>query len=397
VGDDVAVGDRSTLLVTPIGPARSGNGLAMRAGLLLEALAADGPVDVVVGPVSGPAEGDEWARGTARRMVTVPEVALTRADLVGSLGTEAGRADWRAREDLPVRAASFQHAHTLATVAALGAVSPSTVVGLRSYLAPLALDLARELGVPRVVVDADDDDERLLRDQGADDEADRYAHLARTWLVRADRVLAASPVDAAAMTERYGFTVHTLPNAVRPPASVSEPPARHRLLYVGNLTYAPNVDAVRDLVHDVLPRVRAAVPDATVDLVGAHDERLAELAGRDGVHLAGAVPDLAPWYARADLVVVPLRDGAGTRIKVLEAFAHRRPVVATPAAVSGLEVVDGESVHLGTTPAELTAHAVRLFGDPAEARRTVDRAEAVVAEHYLLDVVVPRARRLLIG
>jgi glycosyltransferase involved in cell wall biosynthesis len=397
VGDDVAVGDRSTLLVTPIGPARSGNGLAMRAGLLLEALAADGPVDVVVGPVSGPAEGDEWARATARRIIPVPEVALTRADLVGALGTAERRADWRAREDLPPRARSFHHPHTLATIATLGAVTPSTVVGLRSYLAPLALDLARELGVPRVVVDADDDDERLLRDQGADQEADRYAHLARTWLTQADTVLAASPIDAAAMTARYGFTVDTLPNAVRRPASVREAPAEHRLLYVGNLTYAPNVEAVRELVVVVLPRVRAAGPDATVHVGGAHDDRVAELAGREGVHLAGAVPDLAPSYARADLVVVPLRDGAGTRIKVLEAFAHRRPVVATPAAVSGLEVVDGESVHLGTTPAELAAHAVRLLGDPIEARRTVDRAEAVVAEHYLLDVVVPRARRLLIG
>ena len=82
---------------------------------------------------------------------------------------------------------------------------------------------------------------------------------------------------------------------------------------------------------------------------------------------------------------------------MLEAFAHRRPVVATPAAVAGLDVVDGRSVHLGTTAAELAAHTVRLLGSPDEARRTVDEAEAVLSEHYLLDVVVPRARQLLLG
>ena len=101
--------------------------------------------------------------------------------------------------------------------------------------------------------------------------------------------------------------------------------------------------------------------------------------------------DLTPWYASADVVVVPLHKGAGTRIKVLEAFAHRRPVVATPAAVAGLDVVDGRSVHLGTTAAELAAHTVRLLAAPDASRRTVDEADAVLSEHYLLDVVVPPA------
>jgi glycosyltransferase involved in cell wall biosynthesis len=274
---------------------------------------------------------------------------------------------------------------------------PRTVVVLRAYLAPFGTALAEHLGAERLVVDADDDDERLLRARGDDTEADAHGVLARDWLARADVVLAASPIDAAAMRARYGFAVETLPNAVTRPPAIGTPPRHGRLLYVGNLTYAPNVDAVRDLVIEVLPRVRAEVPEASVDLVGAYDERLVELADHDGVRLAGAVADLAPWYADADVVVVPLREGAGTRIKVLEAFAFHRPVVATAAAVAGLDVVEGVSVHLGDSPAALADHAVRLLRDPARARRTVDEAEAVLAEHYLLDVVVPRARRLLTG
>jgi glycosyltransferase involved in cell wall biosynthesis len=199
------------------------------------------------------------------------------------------------------------------------------------------------------------------------------------------------------MADRYGIAVTTLPNAVRPPAQVAEPPGRDRVLFVGNLTYEPNIDAARDLVLEVLPALRARVSGASVDIVGAYDGRLVDLADHDGVHLAGVVPDVAPWYAGADVIVVPLREGAGTRIKVLEAFSYRRPVVATPAAVAGLAVHDGRSVHLGDTPAALAAQTARLLRAPAEAQRTVDEASAVLAEHYLLDVVAPVARQLLLG
>ena len=389
---------QGAVLVVPLAPAPGGNGLAMRAGLLLQALAADGPVDVVIVPVSGPADGGEWLADRARRVVVAPpDPSRTRAEVVAQLGDPTRRAELAAIEDVPARARLATPASARVAASELAGTKPAVVVVLRSYLAPFGATLARELDAARIVIDADDDDERLLREQGDDREADAHAHLARRWLADADLVLAASPVDAAAMRARYGFEVDTLPNAVQQSPSAPEPPGRHHLLYVGNLTYGPNVDAVRDLITEVLPRVREAVPDATVDVVGAHDHRLADLSARDGVHLVGAVADLTPWYAGADVVVVPLRDGAGTRIKVLEAFAHRRPVVATPAAVTGLEVVDGRSVHLGGSANELAAHTVRLLGAPDEARRTVDEAEAVLSEHYLLDVVVPRARRLLTG
>jgi glycosyltransferase involved in cell wall biosynthesis len=398
----VVVGDRrpdaeGAVLVTPLAPARRGNGLAMRAGLLLEALADAGPVDVVVVPVSGPAAGDAWLAATARRVVVVePGLPRTRAEIVAALGDPARREELLEHEQLPARARDIRPELAEEACAALGG-APSTVVALRSYLAPFGTRLARLSGATRLVVDADDDDEALLRVQGDPRGADQHARLARQWFGQADRVLAASPIDAAAMSERYGIAVDTLPNAVARPAAATDPPGRDRILYVGNLTYAPNVEAVRDLVVDVIPALRALVPDVTVDVVGAHDERLADLAGHGGVTFTGAVPDVTPWYAGADVVVVPLRRGAGTRIKVLEAFAHRRPVVATPAAVSGLEVADGRSVHLGATAAQLAEHTARLLNTPGEARRTVEEADAVLSEHYLLDVVVPRARRLLTG
>ncbi|MDQ1432271.1 MAG: polysaccharide biosynthesis protein PslH, partial [Actinomycetota bacterium] len=174
-------------------------------------------------------------------------------------------------------------------------------------------------------------------------------------------------------------------------------PGRARVLFVGNLTYGPNVEAARVLADDVLPGLRNLVPDATLDVVGRHDDRLADLVDRPGVRLTGHVPDVAPYYAGADVVVAPLREGAGTRIKLLEAFAYERPVVATRAAVAGLAVRDGGSVLLGDEPADLVARAASVLTDPALARRLVTEASGIVREHYVLDVVAPRVRQMVLG
>ena len=159
------------------------------------------------------------------------------------------------------------------------------------------------------------------------------------WLGDADLVTVASPVDAKRVRARdRRVLVETIPNFVRDVGPVPPSPGRDHLLYVGNLTYGPNVDAARSLVEQVLPALRQTRPQATVTLVGSYDARIADLAEVNGVTVVGQVPDVSDWYADADAVVVPLRLGSGTRIKVLEAFAHRRPVIATPAAVAGLEV-----------------------------------------------------------
>jgi glycosyltransferase involved in cell wall biosynthesis len=140
--------------------------------------------------------------------------------------------------------------------------------------------------------------------------------------------------------------------------------------------------------------VRETHPQATVDLVGRHDGAISP---SPHVRVAGAVGDLAPWYAGADLVVAPLRRGGGTRIKLLEAFAFRRAVVATPAAVSGLDVSDGREVAIGRSPRELAELAGSLLAHPARAAAMVERAAATLSAHYTQDVVAPQVRALTAG
>ncbi|HEX5587785.1 MAG TPA: glycosyltransferase family 4 protein, partial [Acidimicrobiia bacterium] len=203
---------------------------------------------------------------------------------------------------------------------------------------------------------------------------------------------------AAAFASRHELpTPVVVPNTMAAATAFAPRPGTGRLLFVGNLTYAPNEEAAAILAREVLPLVRAARPPATLELVGAPSPAVQSLDGNPGVRVRGFVPDLAPEYAAADVVVVPLVDGAGTRIKVLEAFAHRRPVVATPAAVAGLAVTDGVDVLLAHTPPELARAVERVLADPGLADALVTAAAATLDEHYAPRVVAPIVRRVVLG
>ena len=203
------------VLVVPLAPAAGGNGLAMRAGMWLDALVERARVHVVVAPVSGPAASLEWTAARAEHVVVVD---LERGDavtgVVGLLADPALRDRLTRTAPLPRLAGRAPPTLAAAAAEALGpgVEGATAVVTLRSYLAPLGITLARRLGALRVVVDLDDDDEQLLREQGDDAEADAYGRLLRTWLPDADAVVAASPFDAAVVDRARG----TRPGRDRP-------------------------------------------------------------------------------------------------------------------------------------------------------------------------------------
>jgi len=391
--------DRGVVLVVPLVPAPDGNGLAMRAGMLLEALAGRCGVDLVIVPVSGVVDDTAWAARLARSVTVLAPVGGAQARV--HVTTQLADPDLRERlaRGAPLPARAMAAPPTLAAEAlrsmSVRAHPPRAVVVLRVYLAPVGCTLSRLLNADRTVIDLDDDDEMLARSYGADAEADAVARLAAVWLPDADVVCAASPQEAAAMAARYELSgVQTLPNAVHLPEPLAGAPGDHRLLFVGNLTYAPNIEAARELIGEILPRVRSTHPDATLDLVGPH---AGALAPAPGVRVAGRVNDLRPWYSGADVVVTPLRHGGGTRIKVLEAFAHRRPVVATPLAVGGIDVRNGREVLLAGSSPEL-AHAVTtLFDDPALAARLAQAAARTLEARYARSAVAPLVWDLVTG
>lgn len=392
----------TVVFVVPIAPAETGNGLAMRAGVLLDALAADAVVHVVVVPISGPTDDCSWVETRARSVSIVAPVdaASARDHLTRQLADPTLRDRLTATAPLPTRAALVPPTLAGEMVAALpgGIERVDVVLVMRTYLAPLGITVAQLLGSARVVIDADDDDAALLHELGEPAEADAFERLSRNWLPDATAVFAASAVDAASLATRAGLdTVGVVPNAVEVPNEVPPAPGAGRLLFVGNLTYTPNVAAAMLLADEILPAVRERHPGATLDVVGPHDARLARVAEVPGVRLTGRVPDVRPYYAGADVVVAPLRHGAGTRIKILEAFAYQRPVVATPAAVAGLDVEPGQEVLVAEGADGLADAVGDLLGDAARVAAVVEAAVGFVAVRHSPAAVNPIARAAILG
>src|SRR5207253_1981504 len=119
------------------------------------------------------------------------------------------------------------------------------------------------------------------------------------------------------------------------------------LLFTGAMDYRPNVDAVAWFVHNAFPTIRRASPTAEFWVVGQRPSaRVLALAGRAGVRVTGAVPDIRPYLRAASVYVVPMRIGGGTRFKVLEAMASSVPVVSTRLGVDGIGVQESQQALL---------------------------------------------------
>lgn len=203
---------------------------------------------------------------------------------------------------------------------------------------------------------------------------------------RATACVATSAADAAVVRAAIGREVAVVPNGVdldrfpRFPLDQADPAA---LVFVGAMRYRPNADAARWFVEHVFPRVRAALPTATFTIVGADPPpEVLALGTVPGVYVTGTVPDVRPWVERAGTVVVPLRAGGGTRLKILEAFAMGRPVVSTRLGAAGIDAKDGEHLLLADTPDAIAATITRLAADATLRQALADRAYALVRERY---------------
>jgi glycosyltransferase involved in cell wall biosynthesis len=162
----------------------------------------------------------------------------------------------------------------------------------------------------------------------------------RIWR-RVDLCLAASPLDGAVMGAAGARRVEVCPNGADPverlPVRPRQPEEPLRLLFVGSGHYAPYERGLAWMVEEVLPLIRSQVP-VQFDVVGAPPAR--PVAG-EGVRYIGRVPAVEPYYDAAHVVVVPVFEGSGTRLKIVEAAAFGRPVVSTRLGAEGLPLTAG--------------------------------------------------------
>ncbi len=282
---------------------------------------------------------------------------------------------------------------------------PWVLAGERSF-APTVIDLddledqkiAARLAMPRArPAGLDDRLRRLAADALSKEEIRRWRRLHRRAAARASAIVVCSRIDEARAAAHGVTDVTVVPNGYRTPArslgrpTVGDPPV---VLFQGLLRYPPNVDAAHLLARQIAPLIRAVVPDVQVRLVGEHLPDLLALHDPPRVTVVGRVPEMATELARADVVVVPIRYGSGTRIKIVEAFAHRIPVVSTALGAEGLDVEDGEHLLLGDSPASLAAACVRLLGEQDLRTAIVGRAHERFTERFTSEAVERDVSRL---
>jgi glycosyltransferase involved in cell wall biosynthesis len=177
-----------------------------------------------------------------------------------------------------------------------------------------------------------------------------------------------------------------IPNAADLDYYQPRPPDRspdgRTVVYFGLLSTVPNVDAVIHFVRDIWPRIATAHPEAHCKIIGGRPPpSLLALAG-PRVELTGFVSDLRPHLAAAAAVVVPLRLGSGTRLKIVEAMAMGKAIVSTTLGAEGIDAVPGRDILIEDEPVAFANQISRLLTDPGLAARIGQSARRLATERY---------------
>jgi glycosyltransferase involved in cell wall biosynthesis len=163
-----------------------------------------------------------------------------------------------------------------------------------------------------------------------------------------------------------------------------EAPEADSLLFLGSLDWQPNRDALQYLLREILPKIQAANPRAKLRVVGRQPAtKLREqVEGLSGVEWVGEVPDIRPHFARAVAVLVPLRIGGGSRIKILESMSMGKAVVATQIGAEGLEIISGVHCLIADSPADFSQNVVQILENPERASDLGRNGRELVLRQY---------------
>lgn len=218
-------------------------------------------------------------------------------------------------------------------------------------------------------------------------EAAKLQRAERRLLASSGTVFAISDVDRDGMLNLVpGCTVQTVPMGIDLGyfAPLPTPPldAPIRFTFVGAFNWHVNEAAAQWLCQQVWPRIRSAIPEAELHLVGRDPSPVVRELAQVGtnIHVSGTVPDVRPYLQNSTALLVPLRYGSGVRTKILEGFAVRRPVVSTRVGCEGLPVRHGEHLLIADDEERFAAACIQVARDRAMAGGLVDSAFDLVRE-----------------
>lgn len=214
----------------------------------------------------------------------------------------------------------------------------------------------------------------------------KMARFERRALRRAQAVTAVTECDAFTMKAWGVENVRVVPNGVDTEYYDSAPPPQNEneILSIASLDWFPNVDALEYFTDKILPLLRSQRPDAVLRVVGRRPpvslkEKLSKLRN---VEFVGEVDDVRPHLDRAAVIIVPLRIGGGSRLKILEALAAGKAVVSTSIGAEGLELQSEEHLRLADSPEEFAQKVTELLGSADQRRRLGENGKRIVAERF---------------
>lgn len=192
--------------------------------------------------------------------------------------------------------------------------------------------------------------------------------------------------------------IAVIPNALPVPAEVTKPVGAPNLLFVGACDYLPNIETAERLVRDIFPLIRRAVPHARLLLAGKGSDSLpSRKLAPENVTYLGYVDDLDGLYRQTRIVCCPMRNGGGTRVKLIEAASHARPMVSSHIGAEGLDFEEGKEILLRDKDDEFAQACIGLLRDDQSSERLGLAARARMQALYDAPTIVERIRGIMLN
>ncbi len=365
----------AVLMVSPVVPALTGNGLAMRAGMTLQALAHHYRVRLLIVERYPSVTGDLAAKLQAlcERVVRFPY----GRDLTVQLG-EAGR----------VLGAGVSTVHFFR----LSTAEHRAVLAIEGANVHLDLDDIESVSRPGVA--------SVLRLRNRNAEAQNEERMAAAALDREidalltfDRLYVASQLDLDRLPLCGAADVRVMPNVIdvadRRPELAARADRPFTFVFAGTLTYFPNEDGVIWFADEVLPLLRSRTDRPfRVVLAGLAPASIKAMQAIPEIRVTGWVRDIAPVYDEANAAIIPLRAGGGTRIKLLEAASYGLPIVSTTIGAEGIMVRSGEHCLIADSPSDFAQACLDLMRNPQTRHQLAENARQLVLQDYSLAAMI---------
>lgn len=219
------------------------------------------------------------------------------------------------------------------------------------------------------------------------------------WLRAQDAVLTTSERDKELFGKDVSVPLHVVPNGVdsayfAPPAQQAVEP--YSMVFTGMMAYTPNHDGIGWFLDEVMPRIVEKQPKARLYVVGKNPPPHITSRASERVVVTGTVPDVRPFVQRASVYVVPLRMGGGTRLKIAESLAARKPMVTTRVGCEGIDVKDQEHCLMADEPQAFADAVLGLWKDPARGEALASAGQALVTARYDWSVIGDMVERIYV-